>query len=96
MVARFPDPRLLNPILWSCAQNPRGYFPNVQTMRAKYYTRFLLRSEEPGFADEYSGVVELNHAVDQVLEPKEIEAVLAQNFQRDENEVELINWSRIH
>ncbi|MBN8279823.1 MAG: hypothetical protein J0M16_04375 [Gammaproteobacteria bacterium] len=65
-------------------------------MRAKYYTRFLLRSEEPGFADEYSGVVELNHAVDQVLEPREIEALLAQNFQRDENEVELLNWSRVH
>ncbi len=86
----------LTPILWSRAQNPGGLFPNVQTMRAKYYTRFLLCSEEPGFADEYSGVVELNHGVDQVLEPKEIGAVLALNFQRDENEVELLNWSRIH
>ena len=73
-----------------------GYFPNFQVMRAKYYTRFLLCSEDPGFADEYSGVVELNQAVDQVLEPREIEALLAQNFQRDEGEVELLNWSRVH
>ncbi|MEZ5564782.1 MAG: hypothetical protein R3F24_04370 [Gammaproteobacteria bacterium] len=65
-------------------------------MRAKYYTRFLLHPEGPGFADEYTGVVEVSHAVDQVLEPKEIEALLAQNFQRDEDEVELLNWSRIH
>ena len=84
------------PILRSCSQKPRRLFLTVQTMRAKYYTRFLLRSEEPGFADEYSGVVELNHGVDQVLEPREIESLLAQNFQRYEDEVELLNWSRVH
>lgn len=65
-------------------------------MRAKYYTRFLLRSDEPGFSDEYTGVVEVNQGVDQVLDPREIEALLAQNFQRDESEVELLNWSRVH
>jgi hypothetical protein len=65
-------------------------------MRAKYYTRFLLRSDEPGFADEYSGVVELNQAANQVLDPREIEALLAQNFQRGQDDVELLNWSRVH
>lgn len=65
-------------------------------MRAKYYTRFLLRSDEPGFSDEYSGVVELSQAADQVLDPREIEALLAQNFERDREEVELLNWSRVH
>jgi hypothetical protein len=65
-------------------------------MHAKYYTRFILRGAEPGYADEYSGVVEVNHAVDQVLEPQEIEAMLARNFQREEDDVELLNWSRIH
>ena len=95
-MAQFRYPLALTPILCTCAQYPGEQFPNVQTMRAKYYTRFLLRSEEPGFADEYSGVVELNHAVDQVLEPKEIAALLAENFQRYEDEVELLNWSRVH
>jgi len=95
-VARPRYPLPLTAILWNCSQNPGKHFPNVQAMRAKYYTRFLLRSEEPGFADEYSGVVELNHAADQVLEPKEIEALLAENFQRYEDEVELLNWSRVH
>lgn len=65
-------------------------------MNAKYYTRFILRGGAPGHADEYSGVVEVNHAVDQVLEPREIEALLASNFQREEDDVELLNWSRIH
>ncbi|MBL8225270.1 MAG: hypothetical protein JNM50_08070 [Chromatiales bacterium] len=65
-------------------------------MQAKYYTRFILRSGEPGYADEYSGIVEVSHAVDQVLEPQEIEAMLARNFQREEDDVELLNWSRIH
>jgi hypothetical protein len=65
-------------------------------MRAKYYTRFLLRSSEQTAADEYSGVVELTHGVDQVLEPTDIEALLAQNFQIEEEHVELLNWSRLH
>ena len=65
-------------------------------MRAKYYTRFLLRSSEESFADEYSGVVELNHGVDQVLDPTDIEAMLAKNFQMEAEQVELLNWSRLH
>jgi hypothetical protein len=65
-------------------------------MRAKYYTRFLLRSSEWGNSDEYSGVVELNHISDEILEATEIEALLAQNFQLDAEEVELLNWSRLH
>jgi hypothetical protein len=93
---RAPNLSHLDVILWNRSQNFGSQLPNVQAMRAKYYTRFLLRSEGPGFADEYTGVVELNHAVDQVLEPKEIEELLAENFQRNEDEVELLNWSRIH
>jgi hypothetical protein len=66
-------------------------------MRAKYYTRFLLRSsDEWGGADEYSGVVELNHYSDEILDSDEIEALLAQNFQMDAEHVELLNWSRLH
>jgi hypothetical protein len=65
-------------------------------MRAKYYTRFLLRSAEEEFADEYSGVVELNHEQNHVLEASEIEALLAQNFEMEIDLVELLNWSRLH
>jgi hypothetical protein len=65
-------------------------------MRAKYYTRFLLRSTEETVADEYSGVVELNHDGGQILESTEIEELLAQNFQMEVEHVELLNWSRLH
>ena len=65
-------------------------------MRAKYYTRFLLRSTDADFSDEYSGVVELNHDQDRVLDPTEIESLLAKNFEMEEEHVELLNWSRLH
>jgi hypothetical protein len=65
-------------------------------MRAKYYTRFLLRSGEPSCADEYSGVVELTHERDQLLDTTDIEELLAQNFQMEAEHVELLNWSRLH
>ncbi len=65
-------------------------------MRAKYYTRFLLRSSEEGCTDEYSGVVEVNQPPDQVLDAAEIEALLAQNFHMNAEHVELLNWSRLH
>ena len=65
-------------------------------MRAKFYTRFLLRSDEQGYADEYSGVVEVNGGVEQVLDPHEIETLLAQNFEIEADNVELLNWSRLH
>jgi len=65
-------------------------------MRTKYYTQFLLRSAEECEADEYSGVVEVRHTDDQVLEAAEIETLLAQNFEIDVENVELLNWSRLH
>ncbi len=70
--------------------------PYAWIMRAKYYTRFLLRAGEEHIADEYSGVVELNQGHDQVLDVTEIEALLAQNFQMEAEHVELLNWSRLH
>lgn len=65
-------------------------------MQAKYYTRFLLKSRDPGYADEYTGVVELNQPADAVLDPEEIESILAKNFNLEANDVELLNWSRVH
>jgi hypothetical protein len=65
-------------------------------MLTKYYTQFLLRSAEQFEADEYSGVVEVKHTNDQVLEAAEIETLLAQNFEIDVENVELLNWSRLH
>ncbi|MCC7257922.1 MAG: hypothetical protein IT486_06090 [Gammaproteobacteria bacterium] len=65
-------------------------------MHAKYYTRFLLKAGDPGLADEYTGVVELNQPANTVLDPQEIEAILARNFNLEATDVELLNWSRVH
>jgi hypothetical protein len=65
-------------------------------MQAKYYTRFLLKSVEAGYADEYTGVVELSQPADAVLDPADIESILASNFNLEANDVELLNWSRVH
>jgi hypothetical protein len=65
-------------------------------MHAKYYTRFLLKSSDAAMADEYTGVVELNQPANTVLDPQEIEAILARNFNLEPVDVELLNWSRVH
>lgn len=65
-------------------------------MHAKYYTRFLLKSGEAGLADEYTGVVELSQPANTVLDPVEIETILARNFNLEARDVEVLNWSRVH
>ena len=65
-------------------------------MRKKFYTRFLMRSADDGYADEYSGVVEVSAPQDQVLDPLEIEVLLAKNFELEADDIELLNWSRLH
>ena len=82
--------------LWAPSQYPPGPVRRIGPMQAKYYTRFLLKSGDPGFADEYTGVVELNQPANTVLDPQEIEAILAKNFNLEANDVELLNWSRVH
>jgi hypothetical protein len=83
-------------ILWPPSQNAPRAGRYVWAMHAKYYTRFILKAGEPGYADEYTGVVELNQPANSVLDPQEIEAILARNFKVEANAVELLNWSRVH
>ena len=65
-------------------------------MGVKYYTHFVLTGEAaPGSDQEFSGVVEVNHATDQRYETREIEALLARNFDLRSGEVRLINWARL-
>ena len=65
-------------------------------MGTKYYTRFLLQAVDETEVDEYSGVVELQAANQSVLEPKEIEALLASSFDLESEQVQLLNWSPLH
>ena len=65
-------------------------------MATKYYTRFLLQTVDETEVDEYSGVVELQAQDQSVLEPKQIEALLANSFDLDSGQVRLLNWSPLH
>ena len=68
-------------------------------MGVKYYTHFVLTGEaaagSAGSDQEFSGVVEVNQATDQRYETKEIEALLARNFDLRSGDVRLINWARL-
>jgi hypothetical protein len=65
-------------------------------MGTKYYTRFLLQAVDQTEVDEYSGVVEVQVADQSVLDPKEIEALLANSFDLESDQVQLLNWSPLH
>jgi hypothetical protein len=65
-------------------------------MGVKYYTHFVLTSTEPEESDqEFSGVVEVSQATEEIFDPRDIEALLAQNFDFHSGDLRLINWSRL-
>ena len=65
-------------------------------MSAKYYTQFILTDAQYRGDNEFSGVIELSQPMDQTTETKDIEAVLARNFDLDQSAVKLMSWSRLH
>ena len=83
----------------NCATNHRpltGPSVDSRAMGVKYYTHFVLTGEAAAGSDqEFSGVVEVNQATDQRYETREIEALLARNFDLRSSEVRLINWARL-
>jgi hypothetical protein len=48
-----------------------------------------------GSDQEFSGVVEVNQPTEQRYETKDIEALLARNFDLRSSDVRLINWARL-
>jgi hypothetical protein len=65
-------------------------------MSAKYYTQFILTDAEYRDGNEFSGVVELNHPMTQNSDSRDIEAILARNFDLNQEAVKLVSWSRLH
>ncbi len=65
-------------------------------MSAKYYTQFILTDAEYRGGNEFSGVVELNQPMEMDRNERDIEAVLARNFDLQLNAVKLVSWSRLH
>jgi hypothetical protein len=65
-------------------------------MSAKYYTQFILTDAEYRGENEFCGVVELNHPMAQDSDRRDIEAILARNFDLSQSAVKLVSWSRLH
>ena len=65
-------------------------------MSAKYYTQFILTDADYRDGNEFSGVVELSQPMDMDQNERDIEAVLARNFDLQQNAVKLVSWSRLH
>ena len=65
-------------------------------MSAKYYTQFILTDADYRGGNEFCGVVELNQPMEQTDNRRDIEAILARNFDLRQNAVKLVSWSRLH
>jgi hypothetical protein len=82
--------------LWRQSQTSDRSATRVETMGVKYYTHFVLTGEAAeGRDQEFSGVVEVNRPTEHRYETKEIEALLARNFDLRSSEVRLLNWARL-
>ena len=65
-------------------------------MSAKYYTQFVLTDAEYRGGNEFCGVVELSQPMDNDRDRRDIEAILARNFDLAQSAVRLVSWSRLH
>ena len=83
-----------NYVLWLTAARPaRAY---ARCMAAKYYTQFILTDATYRGGNEFSGVIELSQPMDGNIDRRDIEAILAKNFDLAQGEVKLVSWSRLH
>ena len=68
----------------------------LRAMGIKYYTHFILTgSAVDGHDQEFSGVVEVNQPTEDRYGVKDIEALLARNFNLSSSAVRLIDWARL-
>jgi hypothetical protein len=65
-------------------------------MSAKYYTQFILTDSQYRGGNEFSGVIELSQPMDMDSNLRDIEAILAHNFDLQKSTVKLVSWSRLH
>jgi len=81
-------------VLWLTVTN--AFVAYIGNMSAKYYTQFILTDTAYLDGNEFCGVVELSYPMEQSCEKRDIEAILARNFDLQQNAVKLVSWSRLH
>ncbi|MBA3562514.1 MAG: hypothetical protein H0W33_00600 [Gammaproteobacteria bacterium] len=65
-------------------------------MGVKYYTQFLVAESNAAGPCEYSGVIEVTRQTERMMGLREIERLLARNFDIDAKAVTVLHWSRLH
>ena len=68
-------------------------------MATKYYTHFVTGSDAhqaAAAANEWSGVVELRHPLENVRGTRELRSLLAQSFDLDSEDIKILRWARLH
>jgi hypothetical protein len=66
-------------------------------MTTKYYTHFVTAAEEARQSSEWSGVVELNHPIEgRKGASRELRQLLAQSFDLDGDDIQILHWARLH
>jgi hypothetical protein len=65
----------------------------------KYYTHFVTGASPAAAAansNEWSGVVELRHPLENVRGTRELRSLLAQSFDLDSDDIKILHWARLH
>ena len=73
---------------------------NLFPVATKYYTHFVTaraKARSVAGANEWSGVVELRHPLEQQSGgTRELRALLAQSFDLDSEDIKILHWARLH
>jgi hypothetical protein len=66
----------------------------------KYYTHFVTGDARARSAavdsNEWSGVVELRHPLENTGGTRELRSLLAQSFDLDSDDIKILHWARLH
>ena len=68
-------------------------------MATKYYTHFVTSgagAPSAASSNEWSGVVELRHPLQNTSGTRELRSLLAQSFDLDSDEIKILHWARLH
>jgi hypothetical protein len=85
-------------VLWIVSRTFQARGHTLSRVATKYYTHFVTGSNAPAAAaaNEWSGVVELRHPLENVRGTRELRSLLAQSFDLDSDDIKILHWARLH
>jgi len=86
-------------VLWTISRTSQAHGLTLSTVATKYYTHFVTGASPAAAAansNEWSGVVELRHPLENVRGTRELRSLLAQSFDLDSDDIKILHWARLH